>query len=178
MSNNRNGGNKMCDTNSNHPQLPEHEGYVVILNTLAKFYSDTREDLYEYCNKITDKAKNEKNPDYKTFHEHFESYLTFGDFDRLSFCSIDRFSKYYDLDFRSKYWLGKHQNVFLYCIKGCNIRYSLYPYSWNNQNNLHEFGLCVKDNEDSDKSFRVSALTGDVITAKGKTNLFFPFFFY
>ena len=93
-------------------------GYIITLNTLAKFFPDTREDVKNYCDSIADRAKEAKKGDssYKDFGQHLQTFQAYGDFDRITFNGVNRFSRFFDLDQRSKYWLGKHQNIFLELI--------------------------------------------------------------
>ena len=152
-----------------------HDGYIIILNKLARFYSDTREDICRYCDSISIKAKDIENTSYGTYNTHLQSFLTFGDFDRISFNSVDRFSKYYDLDEKSRYWLGKQQFVFLYRIKGTGIKNELYPYAdnYNEDTKQHEYGFCIKR---ENSVFYYSALTGEMTGAAFGKEIFFPFF--
>ena len=142
----------------------EYEGYVVILNTLAKFFSDTRDDVRNYCDKIAEEARNGETEEYSRY---FQTFLTFGDFDRISFKGINRFARFFDLDQRSKYWLGKHQNLFLYRIKTREDDARLYPY-YDNEKQLSgkkDFGFCYRE---GDFYFYYSALTGTIVHSNYK----------
>lgn len=141
-----------------------HDGYIVTLNTFAKFFSDTRKDINDYFDATSELKKKEIS----------KSYLAFGDFDYVSFNGVDRFPRYYDLDDKSKYWLGKHQNVFLYRIKESNTEYELYHYNraeQNVENKDHGFYVKHKNTE-----FYYSSLTGQGGKDYTGKEAVFPFF--
>ncbi len=152
----------------------DFDGYIVILSKLARFYSDTREDVSRYCDNISIKRKDPDNESFGKFNSHLQSFLTFGDFDRISFNKVDRFSNYYDLDEKSKYWLGKNQYMFLYRIKGSKTERDLFPYTnYNEDTKKHDYGFCIK--EEKGLSF-YSALTGKMTGIMAGKECFFPFF--
>ena len=140
------------DTNNKRPDW--HSGYIVTLNTLARFFSDTRMDVEKYCSDIQSLAEK----GHEEFGQHPHTYMTFGDFDRITFTGVDRFSRFFDLDKRSKYWLGKHQNIYLYQINS-DPQKSKYPgprlYPYNNTKNkknknpyYNDFGFCIYNSSD------------------------------
>lgn len=154
--------------NENQITTESYDGYIVTLNTLARFFSDTRTDLVNYCDDIAKKCEDKNNKEYNS---HRRSYVTFGDFDRITFNEITRFSRYYDLDVKSKYWLGKHQNVFLYRIKCDGLYPQLYPYNYENSDrNEYDYGFGIRKS-DTD-SFKQSAYTQRL----EEGSEFFPFF--
>ena len=141
--------------NDNECKRPDwHSGYIVTLNTLARFFDDTRDDIKEYCDDVQNLAEEGT----EEFSQHTHTYMTFGDFDRITFNEVDRFSRYFDLDKRSKYWLGKHQNIYLYQINSKipdtdNPGPRLFPYK--NTENLkdgnpyyNDFGFCINYDPD------------------------------
>ena len=148
-------------------------GYIITLNTLARFFSDTREDVKNYCDSISDRVKEAKKDDssYKDFGQHLQTFQSYGDFDRITFNGVNRFSRFFDLDQRSKYWLGKHQNIFLYRIIGSQDEVCrVYPY-WENDKEKPEdndFGFCVHPKDTSKEPFMYSALLGYAKDRKGK----------
>lgn len=131
-----------------------HSGYIVTLNTLARFFDDTRRDVEEYCTDVQNLAEQGD----KEFCQHTHTYMTFGDFDRITFNDVNRFSRFFDLDERSKYWLGKHQNVYLYQIKSDPLDENnpgprLFPYkkgtNIKKKNPFYnDFGFCINYNPD------------------------------
>lgn len=161
-----------------------HNGYIVTLNTLARFYPDTKEDVANYCDMVNREAKKGKK---KEFKNHLRTYLTFGEFDRISFNGVDRFSRYFDLDARSKYWLGKHQSVFLYQIDPENTEPHLYPYMSEDfydpespgDCTVDDYGFCVNSSPESWYLFSsVNRLNTPYQNTNQTVDAFYPFFVF
>lgn len=144
----------------------DSRGYIVTLNTIARSYPDTRDDVSNYCNKVTQTSKQPGSDNL-----FFQSHLLYGDFDRITFRNVDRFSRYFDLDKRSRVWLGKHQNIYLYQIEPANEA-RLYPYvdskgeSGQTGSSEIDFGFYIKEKE---QRYKYSAIKENNIGS-------FPFF--
>ena len=164
-----------------HNNPRSYKGYIVTLNTLARSFPDTREDIREYCDHIHLTAEN---PDYDinnlvdaSLSHHLQAHVTYGDFDRVTFNGVDRFPRFYDLDQRSKYWLGKHQCVFLYQIGDEGESLRLFPYQEDSRTAVNnDFGFCISNGDDV---ILHSALKGQVIDVHSQTTKegrIYPFF--
>ncbi|SDL89250.1 hypothetical protein SAMN04487833_1375 [Sarcina sp. DSM 11001] len=166
------------------PTKPEwHNGYIVTLNTLARFFPDTRGDVGSYCDQVREMEKKSSNQP--------NTYLTFGEFDRITFNGVNRFSRFFDLDERSKYWLGKHQSVFIYQIDADNCEPHVYPYTYEisdenkgRQNGgdtpKGDFGICINEGNDDWYLFSSKYCLNTEYQNKSAVGSahFFPFFVF
>lgn len=172
---------KNNETNKQNTRPTWHNGYIVTLNTLARFFSDTKEDVGSYVDEVREMEKNKKNQP--------NTYLTFGEFDRITFNGVDRFSRFFDLDERSKYWLGKHQSVFIYQIEPNDSGPRIYPYTLpeeekegtqERENIVSDFGICINKSEDNWYLFSSKYCLNTVYQNQKVVfhDSFFPFFVF
>ena len=84
-------------------------GYIINFYKYATFPHVLKGDMADYLNQNIKQMKKEE--------ETANSLLVYGDFDRLNIKRVTDFTRYRDVDFYARRWLGQRQSILLYQLE-------------------------------------------------------------